>query len=434
MSGTLIANTPIAVDFWRIQKKRHARLFFLSHMHSDHTAGLTSTWRHRIYCSPVTGKILHHQLQVKKSLICSLELAVGHKIDLDELGLQTMTVTLIDANHCPGSVMFLFEGYFGTILHTGDFRYHPSMLQHPPLNNTRIDVLYLDNTNFSPNKKLPSREEATKQIKDIIKEHPEHDVVFGLYKIGKEKLMVELAKEFKSRIVVSPQKLELLNLLELEDVFEAGGGAGRISVVQESDVNRLNMNHWNQAHPTIAILPTSRPAKEWHKNYDVHVVPYSDHSSYQELQEFLNILKPCSLEPIVKHQMCEVLLKDYAQPLKKPLLEIKVPPSVQVFMMGLGCPERYGQGKAAKRQVVQAARQIPKGVVFEALEEHAHASKDLRGELQSVLNSCAAGSLCHTEDCTNRPLSYGPKKNDGKKGRYSILPRKCVPWRHIKKL
>jgi DNA cross-link repair 1B protein len=33
-----------------------------------------------------------------------------------------MYVTAIDANHAPGSTMFLFEGYFGVILYTGDFR------------------------------------------------------------------------------------------------------------------------------------------------------------------------------------------------------------------------------------------------------------------------------------------------------------------------
>ena len=38
-------------------------------------------------------------------------------------GRVPITVTPINAYHCPGSAMFLFEGYFGTILHTGDFRY-----------------------------------------------------------------------------------------------------------------------------------------------------------------------------------------------------------------------------------------------------------------------------------------------------------------------
>lgn len=48
-----------------------------------------------------------------------LEVGESYVVALDEMGKETMTVTLIDANHCPGSVMFLFEGYFGVILYTG---------------------------------------------------------------------------------------------------------------------------------------------------------------------------------------------------------------------------------------------------------------------------------------------------------------------------
>ena len=49
-------------------------------------------------------------------------------IYLDEVRKEQMVVTALDANHCPGSVMFLMQGYFGTILHTGDFRYKPEMI------------------------------------------------------------------------------------------------------------------------------------------------------------------------------------------------------------------------------------------------------------------------------------------------------------------
>lgn len=58
--------------------------------------------------------------QVSKHWIRALEVGESHVLPLDEIGQETMTVTLIDANHCPGSVMFLFEGYFGTILYTGE--------------------------------------------------------------------------------------------------------------------------------------------------------------------------------------------------------------------------------------------------------------------------------------------------------------------------
>lgn len=139
MSGTVIPGTPIAVDFWSVRRAGGARLFFLSHMHSDHTVGLSSTWSRPLYCSPLTARLLHRRLQVgaprrpgrlgparpvltarppqvPTRWIRPLEVGQSHALG-DEV-----TVTLLDSNHCPGSVMFLFEGAFGTILYTGTGR------------------------------------------------------------------------------------------------------------------------------------------------------------------------------------------------------------------------------------------------------------------------------------------------------------------------
>ncbi|XP_075766408.1 5' exonuclease Apollo isoform X2 [Pelodiscus sinensis] len=330
MNGTLIPGTPIAVDFWSIRKASHARLFFLSHMHSDHTVGLSSTWNRPIYCSPVTGRILHHRLKVAECWIRPMEVGQSHMVALDEVGKKTMTVTLIDANHCPGSVMFLFEGPFGVILHTGDFRYTPTMRQEPALRNQKqIDVLYLDNTNCDPLVKLPSRRQATEQIKELIRAHPKHQVKIGTYSLGKESLLVDLALEFHTWIVVSPKRLEEMKVLGLVDVFTTEEGAGWIHGVDLSEISWKSMVKWNQQCPTIAILPTSRPVKIAHPR--VHLVRYSDHSSFLELLEFVEWLNPCSIVPIVKRNVCLPYLEKYLSSNHKPSPEPQIPESGQKF-------------------------------------------------------------------------------------------------------
>ncbi|KAF1390566.1 hypothetical protein PFLUV_G00059370 [Perca fluviatilis] len=362
VNGKVIPNTPLAVDFWHVRKCPSTRLFFLSHMHSDHTAGLTSTWSNRpIYCSPTTAALLRLKLQVKEQWIHPLELDEPYLLPLDDIGKERLTVTLIDANHCPGAVMFLFEGYFGSILYTGDFRYTPSMLREPCLRtNTNIDVLYLDNTNCDPNRTLPSRQRASQQIKEIIRSHPNHNVVIGLYALGKESLLLELAMEFKTWIEVSFERMETLKALELPDVFTTDPGAGRIRAVDQSEICSATLQQWNKEQPTLAILPTSRPLVSYHPN--IHVVPYSDHSSYQELEDFVSAIKPTSLVPIVGNHVpgsFSALL-----PSKK-RHEILVPESVRHYM--LRQPERQLSSSSYTSLRRRHFRLLaPKGVVFES--------------------------------------------------------------------
>lgn len=361
MCGRVIRHTPLAVDFWKVRSCPGTRLFFLSHMHSDHTAGLTSTWSHRpIYCSPITATLLRLKLQVKDEWIHPLELGDPHLLPLDDVGQEKLTVTLMDANHCPGAVMFLFEGYFGSILYTGDFRYTPSMLWEPCLStNAVIDVLYLDDTNCDPSLTLPTREQATQQIKDIIHSHPKHNIVIGLYSLGKESLLVELALEFKTWVEVSAERMETLKALELPYVFTTESGAGRIRAVMQSEISSAAVNQWNQGHPTLAIFPTSRPLISFHP--DVHIVQYSDHSSYQELEDFVSALKPSLIEPIVRKSLPGSLV---ALQTSKTSHEIQIPESVTRFMLTTQERNVKGSGSRFPRRHTQPL--IPKGVVFES--------------------------------------------------------------------
>eukprot|EP00042_Codosiga_hollandica_P033233 m.219811 g.219811 ORF g.219811 m.219811 type:complete len:188 (+) comp54140_c0_seq1:83-646(+) len=149
----LLEQTPICVDEWR--HVAGARVFFLTHAHADHTEGLSAAFPHPIHCSPITKRILMHKFAIPSSQLIELEVGERRIVRLDSEGQVTMCVTAIDANHCPGAIMLLFQGYFGNILCTGDFRYSSAML--PYLQSIHIDLVYLDTTFANPIFSFPTR-------------------------------------------------------------------------------------------------------------------------------------------------------------------------------------------------------------------------------------------------------------------------------------
>ncbi|XP_071624317.1 5' exonuclease Apollo isoform X2 [Heliangelus exortis] len=380
MSGTVIPGTPIAVDCWSVRRANGARLFFLSHLHSDHTAGLTSTWCRPLYCSPLTARLLPRHLQVPSHWIRPLEVGQSHVLG------EEVTVTLLDSNHCPGSVMFLFEGAFGTILYTGDFRYTSAMQGEPALRGRHIDRLYLDNTHCHPHRALPSRHRATCQAARVIRAHPQHHVVIGVYSLGKETLLVDLALEFRTWVVVSPWRLEQMKLLELPDVFTTEEGAGWIRAVDVGEIRSDTLVSWNALHPTIAILPTGRPVRVTHPN--IHPIPYSDHSSFSELCEFVKWLKPCSVIPILKSKVCQAYFEQYLSSASQTLPDLKIPKFVQ---KSVEKPSQKKEREPPRLLKKAAQRSVPQGVVYESPEKYTEKSGGLTGVQVAQQNSCKSG-------------------------------------------
>jgi DNA cross-link repair 1B protein len=294
----LLPNSNIVVDHFAHTADLSAPhyVFFLTHMHTDHTAGLTPSWdRGPIYCSPLTAVLLKDKFP-GISDVRSLEMDETHWVYLDQDCRKGVEVTLIDANHCPGSVMFLFKGYLGTILHTGDFRFCQSMLEHPALVTgsglIEIDQLFLDNTFCSPDFAFPPKAEVLAEIISIIERSAQGDVWIAIETLGKEDLLIALAEHFKTLIVVNEARYHSIELLNLRpELFTTNKEEGWIKVVRRAELKTIG-EEWKRGSPTLAMIMSG-----WHKESSqvaeyVYKLPYSLHSSFPELLEFVKAIKP----------------------------------------------------------------------------------------------------------------------------------------------
>lgn len=202
--------------------------------------------------------------------------------------------------------MFLFSGYFGDILYTGDFRYRPNMFdgfELPP-----IDVLYLDNTYCSPKCIFPSREDAIELILcklDTCLVQCDR-VILGLDNLGKEDLLVQIVKETHSKIFFKSNRKQILQILGLSNIIATDEAGSKIVVVPTNQISGSNISMWNKNKKTHAILATARYCgfnfKPFSKFPEIHVVEYSNHSSFAELKMFIKEVQPSAIVPIVgKH-------------------------------------------------------------------------------------------------------------------------------------
>ncbi|KAK1527782.1 artemis protein [Colletotrichum paranaense] len=238
----LVAEFPdIRVDFFRKHPDRRPPLAcFLSHIHSDHLAGLDSLRSPFVYCSAATREMLLRlerypcRINHAKGILEARVQTYKHlKNLLKPLPLETPTtlelspgshiqVTLFDANHCPGAVMFLIEDSYRAILYTGDIRSEPwfvnTIARNPAVieytsGMKTLDKIYLD-TSFIKDIPFQTKAEGIAELLRKIAQYPDNTVFhIQAWTYGYEHVWIALAKALNSRIHVDDYKMRIFSSL-----------------------------------------------------------------------------------------------------------------------------------------------------------------------------------------------------------------------------
>uniref|UniRef100_A0A0L0N3R6 Protein artemis n=1 Tax=Tolypocladium ophioglossoides (strain CBS 100239) TaxID=1163406 RepID=A0A0L0N3R6_TOLOC len=237
----IVISNVLTVDFFR--KNANAPLplaCFLSHVHSDHLAGLDSLRSPFVYCSAATREILLRlerypcRINYAQGILEARQQTYKHlgKV-LKPLPLETPTiielqpghhiqVTLFDANHCPGAVMFLIEGDGKAVLYTGDIRSEPwfvtTLARNPILIEytcglKTLDKIYLD-TSFISNVPFQTKADGIAELLRKVSKYP-NDTVFHIqaWTYGYEEVWIALSKALESPIHVDDYKMRIYNAL-----------------------------------------------------------------------------------------------------------------------------------------------------------------------------------------------------------------------------
>ncbi|KAI8326538.1 DRMBL-domain-containing protein, partial [Martensiomyces pterosporus] len=342
--------TTFTVDAFKYGALDFCTAYFLTHFHSDHYGGLTKGFAGEIYCSRITANLVISKFRIDPRQVHALPMNTRCIV-------QGVYVTLIDARHCPGAAIILFEvpegGKLMRIVHTGDFRAADRHVLNAVHTSPMVDYIYLDTTYLEPTYSFPKQH----QVVDVVGEfcyRIDSDseylpaalnllFVVGTYTIGKEKLFIEIARRLRSKIYVPQDKRRLLDCFQstsLSNMLTDAMDEAQVHAVPMSMVNMRGMAEYlhtvQAAAPSftrvVAFSPTGwshagpyipgrqhTPSPIPHMSDDsgesfgveklkprglsdrvaIFPVPYSEHSSFAELARFVCSLKAGQVLPTV---------------------------------------------------------------------------------------------------------------------------------------
>lgn len=313
-----IRGTNIVIDDFRFATRHRLYnnfVYFLSHFHADHYRGLTKGFAGGpIYCTEPTRMMIEERFPGLRARVETHGYNEEFEVPLNAAKGIVARATFLDANHIFGSAMVLFRGEFGSVLYTGDMRFDDRL----PARWTGlcgadgallapVDELVLDNTYCDPIFRFPPQERCVESVREIIERGRAQsgaalEVHIYCYTIGKEEICLDLARHFKTKVVLDPARYRVIRKLNYHvDCFTLSATEGWIHLrsgtqsVGAPDAHRLHIHltGWINCPSYLSLQPNE------------FLVAYSSHSNFAELERFVALVRPAVLSNVVVERHAE---------------------------------------------------------------------------------------------------------------------------------
>ncbi|KAL5286758.1 DCLRE1C family protein [Megaselia abdita] len=306
----------IAVDLFEVLT---SKLFFLSHCHSDHMRGLLENKDKllgKIVLSEISAIFVKKQFGIRDEQLYVLKVSdeSPNEVSYEYEGKETtICVTLLPAQHCPGSVMFLFQSEDKNILYTGDFRISSCRFEkYSILTSLTLHELYLDSTFLTKEYDyFPTQVESVREICSLINkwlnENSDNKVfIKAPAQYSLEFLLMNIARKCKEKVFVPEQLQDKYIYFEvLDDVISSNKFNSRIFLeTGDTFKGKASFNPHNMIlKPSALFWKRLSKGDKFSRVFDSNEfrVAYSSHCSLQELKEFIEFLKPVKIFLNVKN-------------------------------------------------------------------------------------------------------------------------------------